>query len=187
MFFELDLNLMVAFGCCIGHSHCKSTGTTKYDQGAHEKWYTSDLLRRSYYHIVWSFALVAKVAFFIVLNVIFVKLSYSFFDQKVQHCGQACLQWYHMVLGVMVLLCSNFLAFLILFLHSLQPFFFFLFVSYSHAFSCLRSSAAKNPGWLDTAVASRDRSFGSGSSSGKVRRTSNLVIISYLCFLDVVH
>jgi hypothetical protein len=74
-----------------------------------------------------EFALVAKVAFFIVLNVNFVKLSFSFFDQKVQHCGQACLQWNHMVLGVIVLLCSNFLAFLILFLHSLQPFFFFPF------------------------------------------------------------
>ncbi|KAE8057239.1 hypothetical protein FH972_013945 [Carpinus fangiana] len=34
----------------------------------------------------------------------------------------------------------------------------------------VQSSAAKNPGWLDTAVATRDRSFGSGSSSGKISK-----------------
>ncbi|XP_059459880.1 uncharacterized protein LOC132189248 isoform X3 [Corylus avellana] len=34
----------------------------------------------------------------------------------------------------------------------------------------VQSSAAKNPGWLDTAIASRDRSFGSGSSSGKISK-----------------
>ncbi|XP_062164014.1 uncharacterized protein LOC133870807 isoform X2 [Alnus glutinosa] len=36
----------------------------------------------------------------------------------------------------------------------------------------VQSSAAKIQGWLDTAVASRDRSFGSGSSSGKVSKVA---------------
>lgn len=120
------------------------------------------------------------MACFIVLHVNIVKQSYSFFDQKVQHCGQACLQWYRMVLGVMVLLCSNFLAFDIF--HTFIVTIFFVFLPCSHGFCCLRSSATKIQGWLDTAVASRDSSFGSGSS-GKVKRTSNSVIVSYLCYL----
>lgn len=57
-----------------------------------------------------------------------------------------------------------------------------------HAFSCLRSSAAEVPGLLDTDMnASRHRSFENGSSKGEVKMACNLMIISRLCFLAVVH
>ncbi len=98
-----------------------------------------------------------------------VTLSYFFFDQKVQHCGQACLPWCHMVLGVMVP-CSNFLAFF--FMLTIHVMFLFFWLPCPHVFNCVRSSGAKLPGWLDTATfASRHRPFENGSSSGKVKMT----------------
>ena len=155
----------MALDCFIGHSHWKSTRATKCDQGVQEKWYSISLLGWSHYHIFWIFASVAKVAFWSCI----VTLSYFFFYQKVQHCGQACLLRHHMVLGVMVF-CSNFLTFSLILTHSCKLFFFFFFgFSSPNAFICLRSSDAKIPGWLDTATfAPRHRSFENGSLTGKV-------------------
>lgn len=115
----------MALDCFIGHSHWKSTRATKCDQGVQEKWYSISLLGWSHYHIFWIFASVAKVAFWSCI----VTLSYFFFYQKVQHCGQACLLRHHMVLGVMVF-CSNFLTFSLILTHSCNPFFFFFFCSH---------------------------------------------------------
>ena len=113
----------MALDCFIGHSHWKSTRATKCDQGVQEKWYSISLLGWSHYHIFWIFASVAKVAFWSCI----VTLSYFFFYQKVQHCGQACLLRHHMVLGVMVF-CSNFLTFSLILTHSCNLFFFFFFL-----------------------------------------------------------
>ena len=110
----------MALDCFIGHSHWKSTRATKCDQGVQEKWYSISLLGWSHYHIFWIFASVAKVAFWSCI----VTLSYFFFYQKVQHCGQACLLRHHMVLGVMVF-CSNFLTFSLILTHSCNLFFIF--------------------------------------------------------------
>ena len=115
----------MALDCFIGHSHWKSTRATKCDQGVQEKWYSISLLGWSHYHIFWIFASVAKVAFWSCI----VTLSYFFFYQKVQHCGQACLLRHHMVLGVMVF-CSNFLTFSLILTHSCNLFFFFFFGSH---------------------------------------------------------
>lgn len=61
MFFsQLDLKLKVALGCFIGHSHWKSTRTTKCEQGVQEKWYSISLLGWSHYHIFLDFCFSCK-------------------------------------------------------------------------------------------------------------------------------
>lgn len=121
MFFsQLDLKLKVALGYFIGHSHWKSTRTTKCEQGVQEKWYSISLLGWSHYHIFLDFCFSCKSG---ILG-LYCDTIILFFYQKVQHCGQACLLRHHMVLGIMVF-CSNFLTFSLILTHSCNPFFIF--------------------------------------------------------------